>query len=128
MTQPLPASVEQVVVPRTSDLGGFEVARALPTRARRAVGPFVFLDQIGPSTLPAGNGIDVRPHPHIGLATVTYLFEGEIMHRDSLGCVQATRCARVAARSPACRHGSRCPANTRRPRPPSSTTTTPRCR
>lgn len=91
MTQPLPASVEQVVVPRTSDLGGFEVARALPTRARRAVGPFVFLDQIGPSTLPAGNGIDVRPHPHIGLATVTYLFEGEIMHRDSLGCVQAIR-------------------------------------
>lgn len=83
--------VELVVVPRTSDLGGFEVRRALPSRRKRAVGPFVFLDQMGPSDLPAGKGLDVLAHPHIGLATVTYLFDGEILHRDSLGSIQAIR-------------------------------------
>lgn len=83
--------VEMVIVSRTRDLGGFEVRRALPSRQRRMVGPFVFLDQMGPSDLPPGAGLDVRPHPHIGLATVTYLFRGEILHRDSLDTVQPIR-------------------------------------
>ncbi len=83
------AAVELVIVPRTRDLGdGFEVRRALPAIERRMVGPFVFLDQMGPATLEPGHGLDVRPHPHICLATVTYLFEGSLMHRDSLGSVQ----------------------------------------
>jgi redox-sensitive bicupin YhaK (pirin superfamily) len=81
--------VELVLVPRTRDLGGFEVRRALPAARRRMVGPFIFFDQMGPSVLAPGSGLDVRPHPHIGLATVTYLFHGEILHRDSLGSVQA---------------------------------------
>ena len=81
--------LETLVVPRTHDLGdGFEVRRALPHRDRRMVGPFVFLDQMGPHVFQPGRGIDVRPHPHIGLATVTYLLSGEISHRDSLGTVQ----------------------------------------
>lgn len=84
---PNPA-VETVVVPRSSDIGGLEVRRALPSAQRRMVGPFVFLDQMGPAVLRAGGGLDVRPHPHIGLATVTYLFEGGILHRDSLGTVR----------------------------------------
>jgi len=78
--------------PRVRDLGdGFQVRRALPSAECRAVGPFVFFDHMGPATLCAGRALDVRPHPHIGLATVTYLFEGEILHRDSLGTVQAIR-------------------------------------
>ena len=86
------ASIETIIVPRTRDLGGgFEVRRVLPSGQRRAVGPFVFFDQMGPTTLLAGTGLDVRPHPHIGLATVTYLFDGKILHRDSLGTVQAIR-------------------------------------
>jgi redox-sensitive bicupin YhaK (pirin superfamily) len=80
--------VETVVVPRTSDIGNFEVRRALPSRERRTVGPFVFLDEMGPAILPAGAGIDVRPHPHIGLSTVTYLYDGAIVHRDGAGHVQ----------------------------------------
>jgi redox-sensitive bicupin YhaK (pirin superfamily) len=81
--------LETIVVPRTHDLGGgFEVRRALPHRDRRMVGPFVFLDQMGPHVFQPGRGIDVRPHPHIGLSTVTYLLSGEISHRDSLGTVQ----------------------------------------
>ena len=84
--------LDAVIVPRTRDLGdGFTVRRALPAIERRSVGPFVFFDQMGPVALPAGKGLDVRPHPHIGLATVTYLFEGEIVHRDSLGTVQSIR-------------------------------------
>jgi redox-sensitive bicupin YhaK (pirin superfamily) len=84
--------VTAVVVPRTSDLGdGFTVRRALPSAAQRLVGPFVFLDAMGPVTFAPGRGLDVRPHPHIGLATVTYLFDGEILHRDSLGSVQPIR-------------------------------------
>ncbi|HET8705556.1 MAG TPA: pirin family protein [Pseudomonadales bacterium] len=80
------SNIEAVVIPRVSDLGdGFAVRRALPSAQRRAVGPFVFLDEMGPTTFQPGHGLDVRPHPHIGLATVTYLFEGEILHRDSLG-------------------------------------------
>jgi redox-sensitive bicupin YhaK (pirin superfamily) len=85
-------SVETVIVPATRDLGdGFQVRRALPSAKRRMVGPFVFFDQMGPALLAAGNGLDVRPHPHIGLATVTYLFEGEICHRDSLGTALSIR-------------------------------------
>lgn len=77
--------LEMAIIPRTSDIGGFEVKRALPFRDRRMVGPFIFWDQMGPGEFLAGQGIDVRPHPHIGLSTVTYLFDGEIDHRDSLG-------------------------------------------
>jgi redox-sensitive bicupin YhaK (pirin superfamily) len=77
--------IAQLIVPRARDLGGFEVRRALPAKERQMVGPFIFLDQMGPAEFLIGNGIDVRPHPHIGLATVTYLFEGEVLHRDSLG-------------------------------------------
>jgi redox-sensitive bicupin YhaK (pirin superfamily) len=85
------AASVQLIPARTHDIGDFAVARALPSAARRSVGPFVFVDHFGPVQLPAGRGMDVRPHPHIGLATVTYLFEGEIVHRDSLGTVQAIR-------------------------------------
>src|SRR5687767_3705595 len=74
--------------PHTKDLGGFEVRRLLPGQPRKMVGPFIFFDHMGPSRLAPGTGLDVRPHPHIGLATVTYLFEGAIVHRDSLGTVQ----------------------------------------
>src|SRR5438477_5788863 len=84
--------IETVILPRTRDLGdGFEVRRALPSMRRRMVGPFIFLDQMGPAVFARDKGLDVRPHPHIGLATVTYLFEGEILHRDSLGTVQPIR-------------------------------------
>jgi redox-sensitive bicupin YhaK (pirin superfamily) len=81
-------TTDAVLIPRTHDLGGFEVRRALPTQDRRMVGPFIFFDQMGPGEFLAGSGLDVRPHPHVGLATVTYLFEGEIIHRDSLGSVR----------------------------------------
>ena len=80
--------IEQVIIPRARDLGGFEVRRVLPAPKRRLVGPFIFFDQAGPAQFTPGKGIDVRPHPHIGLATVTYLFEGEFLHRDSLGTEQ----------------------------------------
>jgi len=82
------SEIQHVIVPRSRDLGGFEVARVLPSVQRRMVGPFVFLDQMGPARFDAGKGLDVPAHPHIGLATVTYLFSGEIMHRDSLGTRQ----------------------------------------
>jgi redox-sensitive bicupin YhaK (pirin superfamily) len=82
------ASVELTIEPDVKDLGGFTVRRVLPSRARRMVGPFIFFDHMGPAEFPPGEGIQVRPHPHIGLATVTYLFEGEIVHRDNLGFVQ----------------------------------------
>jgi len=78
-------AVETVIVPRAHDIGGFEVRRALPSVGRRMVGPFIFWDQMGPGEFVTGSGVDVRPHPHIGLATITYLFEGAVMHRDSLG-------------------------------------------
>jgi redox-sensitive bicupin YhaK (pirin superfamily) len=80
-------AIETVIVPRARDLGGFEVRRALPSARRQMVGPFIFWDQMGPAEFLLGQGMDVRPHPHIGLATVTYLFRGEVMHRDSLGTV-----------------------------------------
>ncbi|MDX7951860.1 pirin family protein [Lichenihabitans sp. Uapishka_5] len=78
-------ALETVIVPRSRDLGSFAVRRALPSNQRQMVGPFIFFDQMGPSEFLLGQGMDVRPHPHIGLSTVTYLFDGEIMHRDSLG-------------------------------------------
>lgn len=78
-------AIENLIIPRSSDIGGFEVRRALPTRQRRLVGPFIFFDRMGPAILKAGEALDVKPHPHIGLSTVTYLFDGEIKHRDSLG-------------------------------------------
>lgn len=80
--------VSLVVEPTSKDLGGFNVRRALPSAGRRMVGPFVFLDHFGPAIMPPGQGLDVRPHPHIGLATLTYLTEGSIFHRDSLGSAQ----------------------------------------
>lgn len=77
-----------VITPKTKDLGGFTVRRALPDIKKRAIGPFVFFDHMGPAVFPAGQGIDVRPHPHIGLATVTFLFDGEFLHQDSVGSHQ----------------------------------------
>lgn len=81
-------AIEAVIVPRARDLGGFEVRRALPSVERQMVGPFIFFDQMGPAEFLTGQGIDVRPHPHIGLATVTYLLKGRMHHRDSLGTDQ----------------------------------------
>jgi len=78
---------DQVITPVTHDLGDFKVNRTLPSRPRTMVGPFIFVDEFGPARLPAGRGMDVRPHPHINLATVTYLFEGAIEHRDSIGSI-----------------------------------------
>ncbi len=78
-------AIETVIVPRARDLGSFSVRRALPSPQRQMVGPFIFFDQAGPAEFLLGQGMDVRPHPHIGLSTVTYLFDGEIYHRDSLG-------------------------------------------
>jgi redox-sensitive bicupin YhaK (pirin superfamily) len=94
---PAPGPVERaapgrsVIAPRLRDLGGFSVRRVLPAPKHRMVGPFIFFDHMGPADFDPGGGIDVRPHPHINLATVTYLFEGEIFHRDSLGSAQAIR-------------------------------------
>lgn len=129
-------AIEQVIVPRARDLGGFEVRRALPAQGRQMVGPFIFFDQMGPAEFLLGSGIDVRPHPHIGLATVTYLFDGEIMHRDSLATAQPIRagelnlmtagrgsCIRNELREASVRslrgcsgyrRGRRCPCRTRR--------------
>jgi redox-sensitive bicupin YhaK (pirin superfamily) len=87
----VPGGAVSVILPRTNDIGGFEVRRALPTRDNRLIGPFIFWDQMGPGEFLAGRGLDVRPHPHIGLATVTYLFAGEILHRDTLGSEQPIR-------------------------------------
>ncbi|MGH6789029.1 MAG: pirin family protein, partial [Pseudolabrys sp.] len=84
-------AIVQVIAPRTVDLGDFSVRRALPSAQTRLVGPFIFFDHFGPAVFRSGQGIDVRPHPHIGLATVTYLFEGEVFHRDSLGSAVAIR-------------------------------------
>ena len=91
MTPPLPQGVELVLLPRAHDVGGFQVHRALPAAERQMVGPFIFFDQMGPGEFLAGRGLDVRPHPHIGLSTITYLFQGEILHRDSLGSQQPIR-------------------------------------
>ena len=79
------SAIELILTPHKKDLGGFEVRRALPSSKRQMIGPFIFFDEMGPAEFARGKGIDVRPHPHIGLATITYLFNGAIMHRDSLG-------------------------------------------
>jgi redox-sensitive bicupin YhaK (pirin superfamily) len=89
------APVELTIEPRVRSLGEFDVRRILPSAKRRMVGPFVFLDHMGPAVFPPNHGIAVRPHPHIGLATITYLFEGEIMHRDSLGYRQLIQAGAV---------------------------------
>lgn len=83
--------IELMVIPNAKDIGGFQVRRALPTARRRLVGPFIFFDRMGPAVLRAGQALDVRPHPHIGLSTVTYLFDGKIRHRDSLGTEMVIR-------------------------------------
>jgi redox-sensitive bicupin YhaK (pirin superfamily) len=85
MMATIETAFEQVITPVTHDLGDFKVNRTLPAKTRTMVGPFIFVDEFGPAQLPAGQGMDVRPHPHINLATVTYLFEGAIEHRDSIG-------------------------------------------
>lgn len=94
--EPAPAGspspvIEKVIEARTRDIGNLPVRRLLPVAGRRTVGPFIFFDHMGPATMAAGAGMDVPPHPHIGLATVTYLFAGEIVHRDSLGSLQTIR-------------------------------------
>src|SRR5690242_3889655 len=88
MMATIETAFEQVITPVTHDLGDFKVNRSLPARERTMVGPFIFVDEFGPARLPAGRGMDVRPHPHINLATVTYVFEGAIEHRDSIGSHQ----------------------------------------
>ncbi len=85
------SAIELLIESRKRDLGGFSVRRVLPVARRRMVGPWIFFDHMGPVDFPAGCGVEVQPHPHINLATVTYLFEGEILHRDSLGSVQTIR-------------------------------------
>jgi redox-sensitive bicupin YhaK (pirin superfamily) len=85
------APVETVILPRARDIGEFEVRRALPSKEKQMVGPFIFFDQMGPAEFLVGRGMDVRPHPHIGLSTVTYLFRGQIDHRDSLGTFETIR-------------------------------------
>lgn len=84
-------AMDLMIRPREKELGGFSVRRVLPTRERKMVGPWIFFDHMGPADFPAGQGVDVRPHPHVNLATVTYLFEGEMLHRDSVGSYQVIR-------------------------------------
>ncbi len=82
-------AISLLIEPKPKDLGAFSVRRALPSPERQRIGPFIFFDEMGPAELAVGSGMDVRPHPHIGIATVTYLFAGEVMHRDSLGVAQS---------------------------------------
>jgi len=89
MSEPTATAELLIISPREKELGGFTVRRLLPFAQKRMVGPWIFFDHMGPAIFPAGQGVDVRPHPHINLATVTYLFNGEILHRDSLGSEQA---------------------------------------
>ncbi len=105
----------QTIQPVTHDLGGFKVHRTLPSRPRTMVGPFIFFDQMGPAHLPAGTGMDVRPHPHINLSTVTYLFEGAIDHRDSLGTFAtiAPGAVNLMTAGTGIVHSERSPANAR---------------
>lgn len=86
-----PDAIETLIIPRARDIGGFEVRRALPAPKRQMVGPFIFFDQAGPAEFLTGQGVDVRPHPHIGLGTVTYLYRGDFHHRDSVGSDQVIR-------------------------------------
>lgn len=91
MNANLSNAIDLIITPKEKDLGEFTVRRTLPSAKRQAVGPWIFFDHMGPAVFPAGSGVNVRPHPHINLATVTYLFDGEILHRDSLGNKQAIR-------------------------------------
>ncbi|WP_310412384.1 pirin family protein [Chamaesiphon sp. OTE_8_metabat_110] len=84
-------TIQQLIEPHIQDLGGFQARRLLPSKTLTMVGPFIFFDHLGPAVFPPGKGVDVRPHPHINLATVTYLFEGAFLHRDSIGSVQEIR-------------------------------------
>ncbi|MDQ7913342.1 pirin family protein [Pseudomonas sp. 102515] len=88
-------TIEQIILPNVRDIGGFDVRRALPSAQRRMVGPFIFLDSFGPVVFGPGEGIDTRPHPHIGLSTLSYLLQGEMLHRDSAGHVQQLRAGEV---------------------------------
>jgi redox-sensitive bicupin YhaK (pirin superfamily) len=108
-------AIIQTITPVTHDLGAFKVRRALPTRERTMVGPFIFVDQFGPASLPPGQGMDVRPHPHINLATVTYLFDGAIEHRDSLGSRQVIEpgAVNLMTAGKGIVHSERSPASTR---------------
>lgn len=110
-------SVETVIEPLARDIGDFEVRRVLPSTKRRMVGPFVFFDQMGPIEFGADQAIDVRPHPHIGLSTITWLLQGEILHRDSLGYVQAIRPGEVnwMTAGSGIAHSERSPESERRP-------------
>jgi len=90
-SRPSCSAIEMIIDPHEKDLGGFNVRRCLPAPEKKMVGPFIFFDHAGPATFSLGEGLDVRPHPHINLATITYLFEGEILHRDNLGKVQPIR-------------------------------------
>ena len=92
--------IDMIIQPEQHDLGGFFVRRALPAAKRRLVGPWIFFDHFGPATFPPGEGVDVRPHPHINLATVSYLFEGEMLHRDSLGNEIAIKPHEIGLKSP----------------------------
>ena len=124
-------ALKSVIVPRPRDIGGFEVRRVLPSLELRSVGPFVFFDQMGSAELAPGQGNDVRPHPHIGLATVTYLFSGTIVHRDSLGSVQAIEPGAVNCgdrNSTAFKSGSPFPKHARKRSLASHTTPPHRCR
>ena len=109
-------SIETLIIPRARDLGGFEVRRALPSARRQMVGPFIFFDQFGPAEFLTDQGIDIRPHPHIGLGTVTYLYQGEFQHRDSLGTDQIIRPGAVNWMLAGCgvTHSERTSAPTRR--------------
>lgn len=89
------SSIEQIILPNVRDIGGFDVRRALPSAQRRMVGPFVFLDSFGPVVFGVGQGVDTRPHPHIGLATISYLLQGEMLHRDSAGHTQQLQAGEV---------------------------------
>ena len=108
--------VQAIVLPSVRDVDGFTVRRALPSAHRRMVGPFIFFDLLGPAVLAAGDGFDVRPHPHIGLATVTYQMTGEVIHRDNLGAVQAIRPGEVnwMTAGSGIVHSERTPASVRR--------------
>ena len=123
----MPDAVDLIIEPRQRDLGGFFVRRLLPFAKRRNVGPFVFFDHLGPAEMPPGQGFDVRSHPHIGLATVTWLFEGALEHRDSLGSQQTIRPAVIQLTAPPAtvlrrsRLGSPCPNRTKNRNPPSGT-------
>lgn len=116
-----PEAIETLIVPRSRDIGGFEVRRALPAPRRQMVGPFIFFDQMGPAELLTGERIDVRPHPHIGLGTVTYLHDGVFHHRDSIGSDQLILPGEVnwmvAGRGVS--HSERCPVSRKRGRGPS---------